>query len=115
MAPADAARLRAHVEMLAVTIGERNVWRYASLGEAADYISSSFESHGVRAERQTFEVSRLPVANIIAEIPGVASDEIAVVGAHYDTVNNRPGANDNATGIAAMLELSRRFAERPQG
>ncbi|MEO6212551.1 MAG: M28 family peptidase, partial [Vicinamibacterales bacterium] len=107
------ARLRAHIEMLAVTIGERNVWRYASLRRAADYLTSTFESNGYRPAHQTFEVSRLPVSNIAVELPGVRSDEILVVGAHYDTVSNCPGANDNGTGVAAILELSRRFAGRP--
>jgi Zn-dependent M28 family amino/carboxypeptidase len=99
--------------MLAVTIGERNLWRYASLREAADYISSTFEACGLTPARQTFDVSRLPVDNISAEIAGGSSDEILVVGAHYDTVNNCPGANDNGTGVAAMLELARRFSGMP--
>jgi Zn-dependent M28 family amino/carboxypeptidase len=110
----DTARLRAHVEMLAVTIGERNLWRYASLRQAADYIRTTLDSCGLSSEQQTFEVSRLPVDNISAERAGASSSEIVIVGAHYDTVTNCPGANDNATGVAAMLELARRFAESPQ-
>ena len=113
MARSEAARLRAHVERLAGTIGERNLWRYAKLREAAEYIRTSFESCGLRSEEQTFEVSRLPVANLSAELAGVSSREILVVGAHYDTVSNCPGANDNATGVAAVLELARRFAATP--
>ncbi|MEO5895983.1 MAG: M28 family peptidase [Vicinamibacterales bacterium] len=114
MARSEVARLRAHIEMLAVTIGERNLWRYASLRQAADYISSTFAALGLRPEHQTFEVARLPVDNISAEVAGGRSDEILVLGAHYDTVNNCPGANDNGTGVAAMLELARRFAGSPQ-
>jgi len=114
MARSDGARLRAHIEMLAVTLGERNLWRYASLRKAADYISSTFESLGLRPEHQTYDVSRLPVDNTVAELAGGRSNEILVVGAHYDTVNNCPGANDNGTGVAAMLELARRFAGHPQ-
>lgn len=109
----SAARLRAHVEMLATTIGERNVWRYAALRAAADYIEHVLASHGYTPERQTFEVSRLPVSNISGELRGLSSDEIIVVGAHYDTVSDCPGANDNATGMAAMLDLAGRFARRP--
>jgi len=109
----DAEPLRSHVEMLAGTIGERNVWRYANLRKADDYISSTLETHGLRAERQTFDVSRLPVSNISGESSGTdPAAEILVVGAHYDTVSNCPGANDNATGVAALLELSRRFRDR---
>lgn len=110
---ATAARLRAHVEMLAGTIGERNVWRYASLRQAADYISETLRSHGYEPERQTFEVSRMPVDNVAAERAGRDGSDIIVVGAHYDTVSDCPGANDNGTGVAALLELALRFADRP--
>lgn len=101
--------------MLAGTIGERNVWRYTALQRAAEYISSTFAACGYDPRRQTYEVSRLPVSNIEAVLPGSTTPaETIVVGAHYDTVNDCPGANDNATGIAATLELARRFATTPR-
>jgi Zn-dependent M28 family amino/carboxypeptidase len=99
--------------MLAGTIGERNVWRYASLRQAADYISETLRAHGYEPGRQTFEVSRMPVDNVVAERPGTGGSDIIVIGAHYDTVSNCPGANDNGTGVAALLELARRFVDRP--
>jgi Zn-dependent M28 family amino/carboxypeptidase len=108
-----APRLRGHVEMLAGTIGERNLWCYDSLRRAADYIGSSLTASGYQAERQTYEVARLPVSNIEATLPGSSrSAESIVVGAHYDSVTGCPGANDNATGVAAVLELAQRFAGR---
>src|SRR5215207_8396426 len=113
MSSAHASQLYAHVEMLAETIGERNLWTYASLRRAADYVTATLEANGLHPEHQTFEVSRLPITNISAEIRGRSSDEILVVGAHYDTVSNCPGANDNGTGVAALLELSRRVRDRP--
>lgn len=107
--------LRAHVEMLAGTIGERNVWRYSGLQRAGDYISEVFTEDGYDPARQFFDVSQVPVCNIEAVLRGASRpDEIVVLGAHYDTVPQCPGANDNATGVAALLELSRRFARRPQ-
>jgi Zn-dependent M28 family amino/carboxypeptidase len=107
--------LRHHIEVLADTIGERNVWRYAALQRAADYISDTFAASGYDPRWQTYEVSRLPISNIEAVLPGSTKpDEIIVVGAHYDTVNDCPGANDNATGVAATLELARRFAPAPR-
>ena len=110
-----ASNVRAHVEMLAGTIGERNVWNYAALRRAADYIAAEFAKSGLRAERQDFETSRLIVSNVDTTIGGSARPaEIVVVGAHYDSVSGCPGANDNATGVAAVLELARRFASRPQ-
>ena len=100
--------------MLAGRIGERNVWQYAALNRAAAYIEGHFAECGYVPVRQTYEVSRLPVSNIEATLAGTTRrDEILVLGAHYDTVTGCPGANDNATGIAALLELARRFAGRP--
>ena len=115
-APQPAAlQLRAHVRMLADAIGERNLWRYGALQRAADYIFGTLEANGYAPRRQTYEISRLPVSNIDAALAGTRwSAEILVIGAHYDTVNGCPGANDNATGVAAMLELARRFARHPR-
>ena len=111
----EAPRLLAHVEMLAGTIGERNVWRYEALQRAADYIEGELTGNGYEPRRQTYEVSRIPVSNIETALMGTTrAAEIVLLGAHYDTVSGCPGANDNGTGVAALLELSRRFAGRPQ-
>ena len=108
-------RLRQHVEVLARTIGERNVWQYPRLQRAAEYIELQLRNHGYATRRQTYDVSRLPVSNVEGTLPGgTRASEIVVLGAHYDSVTGCPGANDNATGVAAMLELARRFATRPQ-
>jgi Zn-dependent M28 family amino/carboxypeptidase len=113
--PHEAApRLRAHIDMLAGTIGERNLWKYAALERAAEYIVESFQTYGYRASRQHYDVHRLRVSNVEAVLPGTsAAAEIVVLGAHYDSVTGCPGANDNATGVAALLELARRFATHP--
>ena len=113
MCPNAAGRLRAHVEMLAGTIGERNLWRYPALERAARYVSTQLSASGYTPQRQTFEVSKVPISNIEAILVGDARrQEVVVVGAHYDSVADCPGANDNATGVAAVLELARRFARR---
>ena len=110
-----ASRLRAHVEMLAGTIGERNLWRYGALEQAAQYISSQLTANGYAPRRQTYEIAKLPVSNIEASLEGTArAREIVVVGAHYDSVSGCPGANDNGTGVAAVLELAQRLSGRPQ-
>jgi Zn-dependent M28 family amino/carboxypeptidase len=107
--------LERHVTMLAGTIGERNVWQFGSLQRAAEYIEATLTASGYSPIRQTFEVARLPVSNIEVTLDGTSHpDEILVVGAHYDTVGGCPGANDNGTGVAALLELARRFAVRAQ-
>ncbi len=101
--------------MLARTIGERNIWKYPALQRAAEYIEQQFGASRYVTTRQTYDVSRLPVSNIEAVLEGTsAPEEIVVLGAHYDTVNGCPGANDNGTGIAAVLELARRLAGQPQ-
>lgn len=107
--------LRRHVDEIAGRIGERNVWQFGALRRAQDYITAAFGAYGYNPVAQTFDVARLPVSNIEATLEGSSHpDEVLVIGAHYDTVGGCPGANDNATGIAAMIELARRFAGRPQ-
>ena len=110
-----ASRLHRHVEVLAGTIGDRHLWKYAALNRAADYIASQLVASGYTPHRQTFEVSKMPISNVEATLEGTArAHEIVVVGAHYDTVPGCPGANDNGTGVAAVLELAQRFSQRAQ-
>jgi Zn-dependent M28 family amino/carboxypeptidase len=101
--------------MLAGTIGERHLWRCEALDRAARYISAQLESGGYAPQLQTFDVARIPVSNIEAALTGADQPaEIVVIGAHYDSVSGCPAANDNGTGVAAMLELAHRFSLRPQ-
>jgi Zn-dependent M28 family amino/carboxypeptidase len=100
-----------HIATLAGTIGERNIWRYDALRRAADYIGVKFRSSDYTPRVQAFDVHRVRVENIEASVSGSqGAGEAIVVGAHYDTVLGCPGANDNATGVAAVLELARRFS-----
>jgi Zn-dependent M28 family amino/carboxypeptidase len=101
--------LRRDVAHLAGTIGERNVVLEKSYAQAADFIEQSFRAAGYATERQTYVVDGVTCANVIAERRG-ASDGIVVIGAHYDTVDGSPGADDNTSGVAAMLALARHFA-----
>ena len=104
------AELKIDVEKLAGEIGERNVIRYAELQAAQHYIEQSFAAAGLFPRRDTYDVSERLCYNIEAEIRG-SSPEIVLVGAHYDSVTGAPGANDNASGVAGMLALARRFAK----
>src|SRR6476469_6782361 len=101
--------LRANVQNLAGEIGERNMWHYAQLNAAADFIEDSFSQAGLRTRRDSYDVRGQPCHNIEAEIPG-NRPEIIVIGAHYDSVFGSPGANDNGSGAAAVLALAKRFA-----
>ena len=101
--------LRANVQKLAGEIGERNMWRYAQLNAAADFVEDSFSRAGLRPRRDSYEVRGQTCHNIEAEIEG-ARREFLLIGAHYDSVFGSPGANDNGSGVAATLALARRFA-----
>lgn len=108
--------LKADVNTLAGKIGRRNVvTRYEALGTAADAIERSLTKAGYQVRRQGYEINWLkdrPCYNLEVEIRGtVHPDEIVVIGAHYDSVEQTPGANDNASGVAGLLALARAFAD----
>jgi hypothetical protein len=86
--------------------------RYSPPSQSYDEVSPGL----ARCPRTTADGSApaLTVRNIEAEIRGF-SDEILIIGAHYDTVPGCPGANDNASGIAAILEIARLFVSRTFG
>ncbi len=112
--PALASELRADVEYLAATIGPRYTFRAGSLPRAADYLEEAFARAGYDTSRQEYEVHGERFANVVADRRGVRwPDAIVVVGAHYDSVPGCPGANDNASGVAALLALARRLADVP--
>lgn len=107
---ATAERLRDHVYRLAGTIGERNVYRPQALHAAEDYITQIWHGLGYTVVPQTYTVKGVRSANLEITRAGSASpEEIILIGAHYDSVIGSPGANDNASGVAALLELSRLF------
>jgi len=102
--------LRRNVEKLAGEIGERNVPRYRALAAAADFLESALQKSSYEARRHGYEVAGMTCYNIEAEIGGSdRADEIVIIGAHYDSVQGSPGANDNATGAAAVLALAGLF------
>ncbi len=101
--------LMTHVQKLGGEIGERNMARYPRLLEAAEYIESQLSTAGWKVRRDSYEVQGKSCHNLEVELPG-ASPEIVLIGAHYDSVFGSPGANDNGSGVAALLALARRFA-----
>jgi len=104
------ANLTEHVKELSVTIGERNLEHYAALQSAAEYIRNRLREFGYDPTSQTYTVNGRTVTNLTAQINGVSKpEENIVIGAHYDSVVGTPGANDNASGVAAVLELARLF------
>jgi hypothetical protein len=103
--------LQGYVQTLAENIGERNMRRYPALVQAAEFIEQSFSAAGLPPRRDSYDLRNRACHNIEAEVRG-ASNDIIVIGAHYDSVVGTPGANDNGTGVAAMLALARRVAQR---
>ena len=101
-------RLRSHVYTLAGEIGERNIWKKDKLYDAASYIQRIWQEAGFRVELQEYDAKGVTSANLEIEISGQGpTDEIILVGAHYDSVLGSPGANDNGTGVAALLEIAK--------
>lgn len=101
--------LIAHVQTLGAAIGERNLSRYSQLQAAAQYIEDKLTQPPWKVRRDEYCVQSKSCHNIEAELSGV-SPEIVLIGAHYDSVFGSPGANDNGSGVAALLALARRFA-----
>ncbi len=105
-------RLRRHVDTLAGVIGERNVSRPDAYCAAAGYIRNEWRALGYGVAEQAYRVYGVECANLEVTRRGARlPDEIILVGAHYDTVSDSPGADDNASGVAALLEISRLFAD----
>jgi len=105
--------LRQTVDALAGAIGERDVYCYSKLCAAEALIEQSFRAAGYEPTRHEYQAQNKSFANIEAEIRGQDSpQEIIVIGAHYDTARGSPGANDNGSGVAAMLALARSFANK---
>jgi hypothetical protein len=116
----DAASLREHLSSI---LGVRNRFTAKErMIQAENYIFRKFEEYGWKTEKQichleTFESHDkedqpktnhdVAGANVVATKPGKNPDKIILIGAHYDTVNDSPGADDNGTGVAALLEVAR--------
>lgn len=110
---ASAARVEATIERLAGEIGVRTlVVDRKALAEAAGFVHGELSAQGWEVRRQEVRSDRGPSDNVIARWPG-ASGPSVVVGAHVDTFWATPGADDNASGVAALLEIGRALAGTP--
>jgi Zn-dependent M28 family amino/carboxypeptidase len=108
MAATLESALRRHVEELAGRIGERHVQRPHALHAAEAYVQQAWQTLGYAVARQAYDAAGVESANLEVTLPGnERAGEIVLAGAHYDTVPGSPGADDNASGVAAVLELAR--------
>jgi len=114
LSPREAALrevLRRDVSTLAGEIGERNLPHHDALSAAAEFLEASLASAGYPVRRQEYQVAGRACRNLEGVLPGSdRAEEIVIIGGHYDSVDGSPGANDNATGAAAVLALARAFA-----
>ena len=102
--------LREHVNALAVDIGPRTPLNGDSLIRAASYIRSVFEATALLVTEQDYQYHGQRVTNLLATTPKAAeASAYYLVGAHYDTVPGTPGADDNASAVAVLLELAGRL------
>jgi hypothetical protein len=104
------------VTRLAVGIGQRNAKNYGGLLDSAALIKDCFERNGFTVSHDSFQFDGVEMHNVIGELRGKERpDEIVLAGAHYDTVYGSPGADDNASGVAVLLELARIMSDQIQG
>jgi Zn-dependent M28 family amino/carboxypeptidase len=105
--------LKKHTLMLSEKLAPRDYRHLDNLNRVANYIAESLRSSGGRVTEQVFDVHDVEYKNIVAEYGPNEQDkqEIIVVGAHYDAEGENPGADDNASGIAGLLEIGRLLGE----
>lgn len=105
--------LKGHISHLAAE-QFRNLQNPKSLERAADYIKSQWQSMGYEVKEQIFEVDGKQAKNLIAVYMSEGASDLdrIVIGAHYDVCDDLPGADDNASGVAGLLELSRLLKEQ---
>jgi Zn-dependent M28 family amino/carboxypeptidase len=104
--------LRAHLETLTRTIGERSVAKLWNLEKAAKYIESSYDTMGIQPTREPYPFRKGTVANIVAEVDFSRGKDpkVIVIGAHYDSLSGTVGADDNGSAVAVQLEVARELA-----
>ncbi len=105
-AQADPAALAAHVRTLSVDLAPRSCIHQQNLDACADYIAGSLVASGARVIRQPYTAGRRAYQNVVGSF-GPTNGPRLIVGAHYDACDDTPGADDNASGVAGLLELAR--------
>jgi Zn-dependent M28 family amino/carboxypeptidase len=101
-------RLSTHVDRLAGLIGPRHLGKPSTMEVTATYIERQLVDLGYSVDRHVYDVDGSQPANLVAERPGTQrTDEVVILGAHYDTVPETPGADDNASAVAMLIEVAR--------
>jgi hypothetical protein len=101
-----------HVKHLSETIGSRSFSEPSKIASAHDYIVQTLRTYDLIPTTQDFQVNNTTFSNIIITFDGQSlREEIIVIGAHYDTVLGTPGADDNASATAMLLEIAKIMAD----
>jgi len=108
----DPERLKAHVRALSETFHPRDFSHPENLERVADYVAENLARAGGQVESQPYRVEDRSYRNVIAHF-GPETPERIVIGAHYDSAGPQPGADDNASGVAGLLELAVLLGQRP--
>ena len=103
---ADNALITEHLKRITKTAGFRNYRNIPLLNRTADYILSVFEQYADTAWLQPYDVNGRIYKNVVCRF-GKTDKPLIVVGAHYDVCGDQEGADDNASGVVALLELAR--------
>ncbi len=111
---ASPEQLEKTVRYLTQTVHPRSADNIDNLNRSAEYIKEVFISNGARVTAQDVPITGGPYKNIVANY-GPADGPLIIIGAHYDSVSSyendqltyTPGADDNASGVAGLLELAR--------
>lgn len=101
----DPEALKRHVRMISEELSPRGYVNAPNLERCVDYIASEFEKRGARVEIQEYEVGGRRYRNVIGTF-GTGDADRWIVGAHYDAFGDLPGADDNASGVAGLIELA---------
>jgi len=107
----DTNQLRADVEFLCAVDPPRNFYNPSSLDDCAAYLSKRLKKMGYEPEEQVYTVKGHDYRNVLAYY-GPEDGERLVIGAHYDVHDDQPGADDNASAVAGLLEIARLLQEQ---
>lgn len=108
---AEPERLAAHVSFLTTSACPRSPRYPAGIERAAAYIAAALAHAGAAVREQPYLAGGIECRNLIGAL-GPGAGGVVVVGAHYDAFGDLPGADDNASGVAALLELARLLGAR---
>lgn len=108
----DPERLETHVRIMTGEMAPRNFEHFENMEKTADYIHEQFDGAGARINELSYEING-KTFRIISGFFGPDTKERLIVGAHYDAVPGSPGADDNASGVAGLMEIAAALGENP--